>query len=137
MAHTPIKKLKLNLGPMRIMLPSFCASMKQLALRRQNVMLLKVKPSESFQMDELFIEAFGSWNNAWRSAVYNAYEELGIDMDGKMLYIYIYIFVSIKAIWLTFFYREAIIRPAPNYYRGRGKARSRTSHESRSHNSRL
>lgn len=112
MADTPTKKLKINLGPMDIMPARFRASMKLQALGRQNVMLLKQKPSEIFQMDELLKEAYGSLNNAWRSAVYRAREELGIDVDDK------FILISFLIYWTDlanhFVFRKTCARPTPN-----------------------
>lgn len=44
-------------------------------------MILKQNPAEIFQTDDFFKDVYGSSNHTWRSAVYRAREELGIDMD--------------------------------------------------------
>lgn len=33
-------------------------------------------------MDDVFTEAYGSSNKAWRTTVYGAWEELGVDKEG-------------------------------------------------------
>lgn len=85
MGDTPKKKVKLNLGSIESMPPRYRAHVKLLMLGKKNVAILKQKPAEIFQMDEVFKEAYGSSNNAWRSALYKVREELDVDMDGMFL----------------------------------------------------
>lgn len=72
MGDPPTKKGNLNLCPMDIMPLRFRSNIKFQDLGRQNRIIIQQKPAEIIQIDDLFKEAYGSSNNAWRSAVYRA-----------------------------------------------------------------
>lgn len=89
MSETPQKKVKLNLGNLSSMPPKYRAQVKLLQLGRQNAAILRQKPAEIFKMDEVFKEAYGNSNGAWRSALHRVRTEVGIDMDeGEFLLLF-------------------------------------------------